>query len=292
MREIKSVLVTGGAGFFGRAFVRFLLENNMVDRACVYSRGEHTQAAMRDELRNDPRLRFFIGCVRDLPRLERAMQGVDLVVHAAALKRIEIGRLDSEQMCLTNVLGTINVADAARRAGVPRVVGLSTDKAYQPQPGSAYGQSKALMETILLTANDTSGADGPRFAVCRYGNIFGSTGSVLPKWLAMIRAGATSVPVTSPDATRFFMKIEEAVELVLATAYHMRGKEIAIPDLPAYRVGDLVAALGVEANVVGMPRFEKMHESMDEGRASNLAPRLSVEFLRDAIYRETGWRNV
>lgn len=281
--EIRNVLVTGGAGFFGRAFARFVLQNDMAERLAVFSRGEHSQGAMRAEFRDDPRLRMFIGCIRDRERLERAMQGVDLVVHAAALKRIEVGRYDAEEMCRTNVLGTINVIEAARRAGVARIIGLSTDKAYMPQPGGAYGQSKALMETLILSANDTGGGRPPVTAICRYGNIWGSTGSVVPKWLAMVSAGAKAVPVTSVDASRFFMRVEEAVQLVIGTAAHMKGGEIAIPDLPAYRVGDLVDAFGVEPEIIGMPSWEKMAESMGPGKSSDTAQRLSVECLRDAI---------
>lgn len=282
--DIRNVLVTGGAGFFGRAFARFVLQNDMVERLAVFSRSEHSQAEMRAQLGNDPRVRFFLGCVRDMPRLERAMQGVDLVVHAAALKRIESGRYDCQELTLTNVVGTINVIEAARRAGVARIVGLSTDKAYMPQPGGAYGQSKALMETLILCANESGGGRPPMTAVCRYGNVWNSTGSIVPKWLAMTRAGAKKVPVTSLDATRFMMRAEEAVQLVIGTAVHMQGTgQIAIPDLPAYRVGDLVDAFGVEPEIIGMPSFEKLHESLDAGRSSDRAPRVSVEFLREAI---------
>jgi UDP-N-acetylglucosamine 4,6-dehydratase/5-epimerase len=290
MRDIRSILVTGGAGFFGRAFARFLLEHDMVERLCVLSRSEHTQAAMRTELDDDPRLRFFIGCVRDLPRLERAMEGVDLVIHAAALKRIEVGKYDAEEMCRTNIVGTINVVEAARRQSVARIVALSSDKAYMPQPGSAYGQSKALMETIILTANQTSGGHAPITACCRYGNIWNSSGSILPKWLALIKAGAREVPVTSMDATRFLMKVDEAVRLVIATAAHMKGGEIAIPTLPAYRVGDLVEALGVRPKIIGLPAFEKLHESMDAGKSSDAAERVSTAYLREEVFRGTGYR--
>lgn len=213
------------------------------------------------------------------------MRDIDLVVHAAALKRIQTGRYDSEQMALTNVMGTINVVDAARRAGVARIVALSSDKACLPQPGSAYGQSKALMETIVLTANESGGGYPPITACTRFGNLWCSPGSVVPKWAAMIRGGAKKVPLTNPDATRFYITMDEAVRLVAGTAFHMRGGEIALPDLPAYRVGDLAEAFGVEAEVIGMPTFEKMHEMMREGVTSNEAPRLSVDFLKDAIAR-------
>lgn len=279
-RDIDSILVTGGTGSFARAFCRFMLDHEMVSRLCIFSRGEHAQAQMRAELRNDERLRFFIGDVRDEDRLSRAMQGIDLVVHAAALKRIEVGRYNPEEMAKTNVMGAINIVSAARKMRVAKVVALSTDKAFKPQHGSAYGQSKALMETIILAANDTSGAGGPKLAVTRYGNVFGSAGSVVPKWLGLMREGAKEVPVSSMEATRFFMTLDEAVELVVGTAAHMQGGELAIPDLPAYRVGDLVEALGVKPKIIGMPSWEKLHESMDEEKSSDKARRMSVDELR------------
>jgi UDP-N-acetylglucosamine 4,6-dehydratase len=239
---------------------------------------------MRAELNDDARLRFFIGCIRDKNRVIRAMQGVDLVIHAAALKRIQTGRYDAPEMTMTNVFGTINVIDAARTVGVPKVVGISSDKAYAPREGGCYGQTKALMETLMLTANDTSGARGPKYSICRYGNIFGSTGSILPKWIGLIRNGAKSVPVTTPEATRFFMLVDEAVELVLGTAVNMTGKgDIAVPELPAYRVGDLAEALEVDMNIIGMPRYEKIHESMAEDNSSDLARRMSVAELRKHV---------
>lgn len=283
MDEIKSILVTGAPGTFGRAFCRFILANNMADRVCAFSRGEHAQSAMRAELNDDDRMRWFIGDVRDEDRLVRAMHGIDVVVHAAALKRVEVGRYNPEEMVKTNVLGAMNVVAAARRAGVKRVVALSTDKAFQPA-ANAYGLSKALMEQIILSANDTGGASGPIFSVTRYGNIFGSAGSVLPKWLEIIaRTGKRVVPVTDPECTRFLMTIGESVELVTSTVVHARGGEIAVPTLPAYRLGDLAEALGVKMEILGLPRFEKLHESMDHGNSSDLARRMSVAELRGHI---------
>jgi UDP-N-acetylglucosamine 4,6-dehydratase/5-epimerase len=280
MRDIKSVLITGGAGFFGRACARFLLRNDMVERLCIFSRGEHAQAAMRAELGDDPRLRFFIGDVRDEDRLARAMHGTDVVIHAAALKRVEVGRYNPDEMVKTNVLGAVNVVAAAQRAAVKRVVALSTDKAFQPV-ANAYGLSKAMMEQIILSANDTGGHGGPILSVTRYGNIFGSAGSVLPKWLEIIsRTGRRVVPVTDPECTRFFMTLDESVELVISTVAHARGGEVAVPTLPAYRLGDLAEALGAEMEVTGLPVWEKTHESMTEGNSSDRARRMSVAELR------------
>ena len=220
---MKSVLVTGGTGSFGRAFVRRLLQDNTVDRIAILSRGEHSQAAMRDEFGSD-RLRFFIGDVRDRDRLRRAFSGVDVVVHAAALKRIEVGRYNPTEMVQTNINGTVNVVEAALDADVKKVVYLSSDKAWQPI--SPYGQSKALAESIVLNAYQGS----TRFAVTRYGNVWCSQGSVAPKWAAI----AGPVPVTDPDATRFFMRMDEAVGLLKDPArlaeLSRNIEALAIPD--------------------------------------------------------------
>ncbi len=275
---MKSVLVTGGTGSFSRAFTRRLLETDASDRICLFSRGEHAQAAFRQELNDDPRLRWFIGDVRDAQRLKRAMQGVDVVVHAAALKRIEVGHWNPIELCRTNIDGSINVIEAAQDAGVKKVVALSSDKACSPI--SAYGASKALMESLFLAANNTVAADGPRFAVTRYGNVWNSAGSVVPTWRSMIESGAKAVPCTDPSATRFWMSLDQAVDLVLDTIATMKGGELAIPDLPAYRLGDLAEAMGVKTIVNGMPAHEKLHESMRDGEPSNLARRMSIEELK------------
>lgn len=278
---MRSVLVTGGTGTFGRALVRHLLEVNSGCRIRVLSRGEHAQAAMAAELADiDPerRLGFFIGDVRDRDRLRRAFDGVEVVVHAAALKRIEVGQYNPAEMVKTNVIGAMNVIEAAQDAGVERVIFLSSDKAYQPI--SPYGQSKALAESLFLNANNTVGALGTRFSVVRYGNIFNASGSVVPRWRAAIKAGVKKVRITDPECTRFFMLAEDAVQLVIDASEWMVGGETVIPDLPAYRLGDLATAMGVSTEIVGLPSWEKKDESMDEKRCSRWAPRLSVEDLR------------
>lgn len=284
---MRSCLITGGSGSFGTAFVRRLLRDNLSERICVYSRGEHRQAEMREELEDDSRLRFLVGDVRDLARLRRAMTGVDVVVHAAALKRIEVGAYNPIEMVRTNVEGTINVIEAAQDAGVKKVVGLSTDKACLPC--SPYGASKALAEALLLAANNTVAASGPRFAVTRYGNVWNSAGSVVPTWRRMVGNGAKAVPCTDPSATRFFMTLDEAVDLVLGTIETMQGGELAIPELPAYRLGDLAEAMGVRIIVKGLPGHEKLHESMAPGNTSDKARRMSVAELREKL-AEIGFR--
>lgn len=236
---------------------------------------------MRKDFNDNPCLRWFIGDVRDRERLRRAMDGVDVVVHAAALKRIEVGFYNPIEMVKTNVLGTINVIEAATDAGVKKVLMLSTDKACQPC--SAYGHSKALAEAVILAANNSRGEHGPLFAVTRYGNVAGSTGSVIPIWRAFISNGARVVPVSDPEVTRFWMTQDEAVDLVADTLQTMEGGELAIPTLPAYRLGDLAEAMGVGMEITGLPDYEKLHESMREGETSALARRMSVEEIREAL---------
>ena len=247
------------------------------------------QAEMAETFKNweltapNERLRFFIGDVRDRERLARAMTSVDTVVHAAALKRIEVGQYNPGEMVKTNINGAINVIEAAQDASVRRVVALSTDKAYQPV--SPYGQSKALAESLFLAANDQVPADGPRFAVVRYGNIWRSAGSVVPKWERMSALNRQTVPITDPACTRFFMTIEEACNLVFDTLVDMKGGEVNIPDLPAYKLGDLAKAMRLKTEKIGLPAWEKLHESMSDDKCSKDAPRMTVEDLRLQLRR-------
>jgi UDP-N-acetylglucosamine 4,6-dehydratase len=273
------ILVTGASGFFGRGFVREAL-NRGAERICIYSRGEYAQALMRQEF-DDDRLRWFIGDVRDESRLEEACESIDLIVHAAALKRIEVGRYNPGEMYKTNIDGTRNVITAARRVGVDKVVFVSSDKAFEPC--SPYGISKAAAECAILSANNTRGANGPIYAAVRYGNVFNSTGSIVPTWRDLISKGAKVVPVTDPTCTRFFMRREEAVRLVWDTAETMEGGELAIPDLPAFDVGSLAEAMRVGINVTGLPSHEKKHESMSAGVSSDKARRMSVAELREEL---------
>ncbi len=276
---MNSVLITGGTGFLARGLVRRLLEDGC-QRICIYSRGEFAQARMRAEFKNEPRLRWFIGDVRDRSRLEEAMERVEAVVHAAALKRIEVGATQPAEMFKTNIDGSENVIKAAQKAGVLRALLVSSDKAFEPI--SPYGQSKAAAETLFLTTNDRS-PYGPRFSVVRYGNVWNSTGSVVPTWRELIAAGEKEVPVTDPTCTRFFMRLSEAVDLVLNTLKNMRGGEVEVPTLPAYAVGDLAAAMNVGMRVSGLPPHEKRHEAMAPGNSSDVARRMTVEELRGAL---------
>lgn len=278
---MNSILITGGSGFLGRALLRRLLATTKA-RVRVYSRGEHLQAQMAKD-HQDARLGFFVGDVRDLGRLERAMAGCDAVIHAAALKRIEVGHYNPDEMVKTNINGTLNVIEAARRAHVERVVLVSSDKAYQPV--SPYGLSKAMAEHLVLAGNRQN--LGPNFRVVRYGNVAGSTGSVIPVWRALLEANPkAAVPVTDPYCTRFWMRLDQAVDLVLQALEADKLEGPLIPDLPAYEVQDLAAAMGAEGFMVkGLPEWEKMHEQMDTRRSSHMARRMSVEELRAELDR-------
>lgn len=273
------VLITGGSGSFGTAFVRKLLSQKH-ERIVVFSRSEHRQAELAREFAGADNLRFFIGDVRDFHRLKRAMDGIDVVVHAAALKRIEVGQYNPLEVKKTNIDGAVNVIEAATDAGVKKVVALSTDKAYQPV--SPYGTSKAFAESLFLGANNIRGSKGPLFAVCRYGNVWMSQGSVVPLWRDILKT-STVVPVTDPECTRFYMTMDHAVDLVLDTIRTMKGGEIKIPKLPAYRLGDLATAMGALMDVRGLPAYEKRHEAMGPDDSSDQAERLSVDDLREIL---------
>lgn len=275
---MKSILITGGSGSFGNAFAQFVIAG--VSRVCIYSRGEHRQAAMREAFGDDDRMRFFVGDVRDRDRLRRAMIGVDVVVHAAALKRIEVGHYNPIEMVLTNVNGAINVIEAARDAKVRKVVALSTDKAVSPC--SPYGYSKAMAEALFIAADDNHGT---QFCVTRYGNIAASNGSVIPRWREMLDRGQ-HLEVTDPDCTRFWMTIGEAVRLVWdAILDSENGGKVIVPTLPAYRLGDLARAMDPvkPAIITGLPAWEKMHESMGPDNCSKDARCMTVEELREAL---------
>lgn len=281
---MKSIMVTGGTGSFGQAFVKRLLTLPKPERIVIFSRGELKQYEMSQGIRDpEGRCRYFIGDVRDRDRLHRAVDGVDVVVHAAALKRIEVGHYNPIEMVKTNVNGAINIIEAAQDAGVKKVVALSTDKAYQPV--SPYGFSKAMAESLFLSANNTCDV---KFSVCRYGNVWKSAGSIVPKWNEIIYDAHGNfrrhpkVPVTDPECTRFFMTMKQAVELVML-AIRSEGGELHIPQLPAYSVGDLAFAMGADMNITGLPAWEKKHEGMADGNTSDVASRMTVKELQGAL---------
>ncbi|MET1027224.1 MAG: UDP-N-acetylglucosamine 4,6-dehydratase (inverting) [Dongiaceae bacterium] len=259
-----SILVTGGTGSFGKKFIKTVLERYKPARLIVYSRDELKQFEMEQELPTATYrcLRYFIGDVRDMGRLEMAMRGIDTVVHAAALKHVPIAEYNPFECIATNVHGAENVVNAAIRAGVKQVVALSTDKAANPI--NLYGASKLASDKIFIAANHLAGGDGCRFAVVRYGNVIGSRGSVIPFFSKLIAGGATELPITDERMTRFLITLQQGVNFVLSSMAMMRGGEIFVPKIPSMKITDVAAAIGpkLKQKMVGIRPGEKLHEVM------------------------------
>ncbi|MCB1509490.1 MAG: UDP-N-acetylglucosamine 4,6-dehydratase (inverting) [Hyphomicrobiaceae bacterium] len=260
----KSILVTGGTGSFGKAFITQLVTKHKPARVVIYSRDELKQFEMGQVLsdQDHPMLRYFIGDVRDAQRLEMAMSGIDYVVHAAALKQVPIAEYNPFECIHTNVIGAENVVRAAIRAGVKKVVALSTDKAANPI--NLYGASKLASDKIFISANHMSGAKGPRFSVVRYGNVVGSRGSVVPFFKALIDKGVTELPITHADMTRFWITLDQGIDMVTSAFGMMRGGEIYVPKIPSMKVTELARALApnLPIKIIGIRPGEKLHETM------------------------------
>jgi UDP-N-acetylglucosamine 4,6-dehydratase len=263
------VMVTGGTGSFGNKFVEIMLRKYRPRRLVIFSRDELKQSEMIARF-SDPSLRFFVGDVRDRERLERAMHGVDVVFHAAALKQIPSCEYNPFEAIQTNVMGTKNVIDAAIDQGVKRVVAISTDKAVNPI--NLYGATKLCAEKLAVQGNAYGHARGTLFGVVRYGNVIGSRGSVIPLFRDQRASG--KVTVTDPAMTRFWLRLEQGVEFVVRCAGQMQGGEIFVPKIPSMRIMDLVNAVapGCKVEVIGIRPGEKLHEiliSEDESRQAH-----------------------
>lgn len=263
MLSNASILVTGGTGSFGKKLVATLIERYpTLKRLVVFSRDELKQYEMAQHYPEDkyPSIRFFIGDVRDAARCKRAMEGIDTVVHAAALKQVPAAEYNPFEAIKTNVLGAQNVIEAAMDSGVRRVVALSTDKAAAPI--NLYGATKLCSDKLFVAANNYRGHHDIRFSVVRYGNVMGSRGSVIPFFLGKRKTGV--LPITDKRMTRFNISLEEGVELVLYTLEHMWGGEIFVPKIPSCRITDVAEAIGPECKrvIVGIRPGEKLHEEM------------------------------
>jgi UDP-N-acetylglucosamine 4,6-dehydratase len=257
-----SILITGGTGSFGQAFTRHLLAIGTYDRIVIFSRDELKQHEMRSIGYTDERLRWFIGDVRDRDRLRRAMHGVDVIIHAAALKQVDTCEANPLEAKKTNVDGTSNVIDAALDCGVGRVLMLGTDKAVDPT--NLYGATKLVAEKLIVDANAYSGAGGPRFSATRYGNVISSRGSVLPLFQAQRDSGSV-LTVTRPEMTRFVLTLEQGVEFVARSLDEMRGGEVFVPKLPAVTLWTIYDSVVMDRDqdgfkITGLRPGEKMHE--------------------------------
>jgi UDP-N-acetylglucosamine 4,6-dehydratase len=265
----KVVLITGGTGSFGKAFIRVLLDEYKPAKVIVFSRDELKQHEMRAAGFDEPNLRYFIGDVRDLPRLRRAMDGVDVVVHAAALKQVPACEYNPMEAIKTNILGTSNVIDAALEVGVSKVLALSTDKAVNPV--NLYGATKLAAEKLTVQSNAYSGERPTRFSCVRYGNVVGSRGSVVPVFLRQRDEG--KITITDERMTRFWLSLEQGVRFVLRCIDQMQGGEVFVPKLPSTTIIDLAQTVApdAEVDVIGIRPGEKLHEvliSEDEARST------------------------
>lgn len=263
MLNNKSILVTGGTGSFGKAFVKTVLDRYPeVKRLVIYSRDELKQFEMAQLFPDSkyPGIRYFIGDVRDEARLRRALEGVDIVVHAAALKQVPAAEYNPFECIKTNVLGAQNLIEACLDSKVERVVALSTDKAAAPI--NLYGATKLASDKLFVAANRIQGSRGIRFSVVRYGNVMGSRGSVIPFF--MDRKDSGVLPITDHEMTRFNISLQEGVDMVLWSIENALGGEILVPKIPSYRIGDVATAIAPDATqeVVGIRPGEKIHEEM------------------------------
>jgi len=260
----KSILVTGGTGSFGQAFVERVLKHYSPSRVVIYSRDEQKQVAMAQKLSPErhPNLRYFIGDIRDASRLSRAMNGIDCVVHAAAIKHVPVAEYNPIETIKTNILGAENVVNVCIDHGVKKVIGLSTDKASNPI--NLYGATKLCSDKLLVAANNLSGEEGTQFSVVRYGNVLGSRGSIIPVFMEMIRNKVEALPITDDRMTRFWITLQQGVDFVLQCLGDMNGGEIFVPKIPSMRITDLIDTIapGYPTYISGIRPGEKLHESM------------------------------
>ena len=257
----KHILITGGTGSFGKKFVEIVLKKYRPARLIVYSRDELKQYEM-SQVYNDKSMRYFIGDVRDLARLESALVGVDICIHAAALKQVPIAEYNPTECIKTNIDGASNVISACLKNSVGHIIALSTDKAANPI--NLYGATKLCSDKLFVSANNIKGAKKSLFSVVRYGNVVGSRGSVVPLFKRLVAQGAKEIPITDLRMTRFFITLEQGVEFVLKSLERMQGGEIFVPKIPSMRITELAKALApnLPTKQIGIRAGEKLHEVM------------------------------
>ena len=276
--EGSSILITGGTGSFGKAFIRYALDNLNPSRIVIFSRDELKQYEARQLFNDDPRLRWFIGDIRDQHRLSRAMHGVEYVVHAAALKQVDTAEYNPFEYVQTNIIGSQNVVEASIDTGVRRVVALSTDKASSPL--NLYGATKLAADKLFQSANHYAAGYDTRFSVVRYGNVMGSRGSVIP-FFRKLAAEGKDLPVTDTRMTRFWITLPQAVQFVVDSFDLMVGGELYVPRIPSMRIADLVKAVapGSKTYEMGIRPGEKLHEEMISEDDSRRTLRLGSRYV-------------
>jgi UDP-N-acetylglucosamine 4,6-dehydratase len=278
----KNILITGGTGSFGKKYVETILSRYKPNKIIIFSRDELKQYEMQ-QTHNHPSMRYFIGDVRDVSRLKQAMKGIDYVIHAAALKHVPVAEYNPTECIKTNIHGAENVIEAAIENNVEKVIALSTDKAANPI--NLYGATKLASDKLFVAANNMVGNEKTSFAVVRYGNVVGSRGSVVPFFEKIIKEGATNLPITHTDMTRFWISLQEGVDFVLKNFQRMYGGEIFIPKIPSIRITDLAKAMAPQlpTKVIGIRPGEKLHEIMCPADDSHL----TLEFKDHYVIRPT-----
>lgn len=287
----KTILITGGTGSFGKKFLEMIFERYEPKKVIIYSRDEFKQSVMKTEYQDKvdmSRVRFFIGDVRDKERLYRAFKGVDYVIHAAAMKQVPTCEYNPFEAIKTNIHGAQNVIDAALDCGVKKVVALSTDKAVNPI--NLYGGTKLVSDKLFIAANAYKGADGTTFSVVRYGNVAGSRGSVIPIFQNLIDQGIKELPVTDSRMTRFWITLEQGVELVFKALAESKGGETYISKIPSFHINDLVYAMLPDAKIkeIGIREGEKLHEVMVTKDDSRMTYEYEKHYI---VYPHFEWWN-
>jgi len=274
----KNILITGGTGSFGKKYTELILRRYRPNKIIIYSRDELKQYEMAQEYDREC-MRYFIGDVRDAQRLKKAMNGVDFVIHAAALKHVPIAEYNPMECIKTNIDGAQNVIDASLECGVKKVIALSTDKAANPI--NLYGATKLASDKLFVAANNIKGSADIAFSVVRYGNVIGSRGSVVPFFAKLVKEGAKELPITHPDMTRFMITLEQGVEFVLKNFERMRGGEIFVPKIPSMKMTELASAIapGLAHRIVGIRPGEKLHEVMCPADDSHLTIEFEDHFV-------------
>lgn len=288
----KVILITGGTGSFGKKFTQILLAEKNPKKVIIFSRDELKQHEMRVRGYDDPRLRYFIGDVRDRERLVRAMHGVDIVVHAAALKQVPACEYNPMEAIKTNIMGTANVIEGALDAGVEKVLVLSTDKAVSP--ANLYGGTKLVAEKLAIQSNAYAAGTATRYACVRYGNVVGSRGSIVPLFLTQRKSG--KITITDERMTRFWLSLKQGVHFVIHCIEQMEGGEVFVPKIPSTKVVDLARAIAPDAQIeiIGIRPGEKLHEDLlseDESRHAVELPHMYVIQPAEAIWFGYSWKD-
>ena len=277
MFDNKNIFISGGTGSFGKKYVETLLKKFNPKKIIVFSRDELKQFEMSQKF-NDPRIRYLIGDVRDSERINRLLNGIDYVIHAAALKHVPIAEYNPTECIQTNINGAMNIIESSIKNNVKKVIALSTDKAANPI--NLYGATKLCSDKLFVAANNMVGANETRFSVVRYGNVIGSRGSVIPFFKKLIDGGSTKLPITDKDMTRFLITLQEGVDFVLKNFERMQGGEIFVPKIPSMFITELAKALApnLDHEIIGIRPGEKLHEVMCPADDSHLTIEFSDHF--------------